>query len=170
LELRLKDGRTVSVRPYELTDFETLVEMFDSLTAEALRWGLPPYDRQRLERWVADTKRNIVLVALDGRHVVGVAAILGSTFSSRLKGIGEFLTYVHQDYQGRGLGTFLTKMSIEEAKRKAFHKIQLQVVADNVAGIKAYERAGFVHEGRLKESFYGEDGAYHDEIAMGIIL
>jgi putative acetyltransferase len=46
----------------------------------------------------------------------------------------------------------------------------LEVVADNAGAIKAYERAGFLHEGRMKEAFLDDDGKYHDQLIMGIIL
>jgi hypothetical protein len=44
MEFRLKDGRAVTVRPFKPEDFEAMLAMFESLSAEALRYGLPPYD------------------------------------------------------------------------------------------------------------------------------
>jgi hypothetical protein len=41
-EVVLKDGREVTVRSLALDDKERLVEMFASLSDEALKWGLPP--------------------------------------------------------------------------------------------------------------------------------
>lgn len=32
------------------------------------------------------------------------------------------------------------------------------------------QTTSFVVEGRMKESFFGEDGLYHDDLVMGIIL
>jgi len=166
---QLKDGRGVFLRDFEREDFEPLVDMFQGLSKEALRFGLPPYDRTRLERWTANLDRDILLVALDGKRVVGVARIMGSALSG-LKGIGTFITYIHQDYQNQGLGTQLTRSILEEARKKEFHRVSLEVVAENTAAVRAYEKAGFVYEGRLKDTFYGEDGKYHDTLAMGIIL
>jgi RimJ/RimL family protein N-acetyltransferase len=85
-------------------------------------------------------------------------------------GIADFIVYIHQDYQNQGLGTYLTMLILEEARRKGYHRVTLQVVAENVAGIKAYEKAGFVVEGRMKDRHYGNDEAYHDVLVMGIIL
>lgn len=39
---------------------------------------------------------------------------------TRLKGIGEFVTYIHQDYHAKGLGTFLARTILQEAKGKGF--------------------------------------------------
>lgn len=41
----MKDGRIVTVRSFEPEDFEAMLVMFESLSPEALRYGLPPYDR-----------------------------------------------------------------------------------------------------------------------------
>jgi RimJ/RimL family protein N-acetyltransferase len=169
MDFTLKDGRAVTVRSYRSEDFEAFLAMFQQFNKEALRYGLPPYDRARLERWVSSLDSGIILLALDGGRVVGAAAIFGP-WHPRFKGIGEFVTYAHQDYHGKGLGTFLTRTILEEAKRKGFHRVTLQVVADNTPAIKAYERAGFVQEGRLKDAFLDDDGKYHDQLVMGIIL
>jgi RimJ/RimL family protein N-acetyltransferase len=165
----MKDGRVVIVRSYDSGDFEALVFMFQHLSEEALRYGLPSYDRPRLERWVSGLRGGIILLALDGKRVIGVAVVFGRS-NPRLKGVGEFFTYIHQEYHGKGLGTFLARTILEEVKRRGFHRVTLQVVADNAGAVKAYERAGFVHEGRLKDAFFDDDESYHDELIMGIIL
>lgn len=169
MDFTMKDGRIVTVRPYKSDDFEAMVSMFQKLSKEALRYGLPPYDRTRLQHWVPTIDDRILLLVLDGENVVG-AATLWASGNPRLKGIGEFATYIHQDYHGRGLGTFVTRTILEEAKRKGFHRVTLHVVAYNAPAIKAYERAGFVHEGRLKDAFLDDDGKYHAQLVMGIIL
>jgi RimJ/RimL family protein N-acetyltransferase len=48
------------------------------------------------------------------------------------------------------------------------NRIQLHVCVTNEAGIKAYERAGFVKEGLLRQAMYKE-GAYYDFFVMGIL-
>jgi len=169
MDFRLKDGRLVTVRSFRTEDFEGMLAMFQSLSSEALRFGVPPYDRVRLERWISGLEGGVLLLAFDGRKVVGVAMIYGRG-RTRFRGIGEFVTYVHQDYHGKGLGTFLAKTILQEAKGKGFHRITLEVVADNTGAIKAYERAGFLHEGRMKDGFLDDDGKYHDQLIMGTIL
>jgi RimJ/RimL family protein N-acetyltransferase len=146
-----------------------MVEMFANMSKEALQYGLPPYDRTRLERWVSGSEGGFLLLALDGIRVVG-AGIVSGRQHPRCKGIGEFAIYLHQDCHNQGLGTFLTKTILQEAKSRGFHRVGLHVVADNVPAIKAYERAGFSVEGRFRDAFFGDDGRYHDQLAMGVLL
>jgi len=47
--VKLKDGRVVQIRLFQPEDKEKLVEMYESLSSDAVRWGMPPYTRERLE-------------------------------------------------------------------------------------------------------------------------
>ncbi len=169
MHYQLKDARFITIREFQPGDFDAMVAMFHSLSQEALRFGLPPYDRPRLERWISGLGGGILLLAFDEDKVVGTAMIYGRA-NDRLKGIGELVMYLHQNYQGQGLGTFLTRALLEGARSRGFHRVGLEVVADNVIAIKAYQCAGFVLEGRLKDAFFGDDLGYHDQLVMGIIL
>jgi RimJ/RimL family protein N-acetyltransferase len=169
LQCDLKDGRKITVREFRPADFDAVLVMFQDFSEEALQFGLPPYDRPRLERWISGLGGGILLLALERSEVVGVAMVFGRA-SARLKGIGELVIYIHQGYQGKGLGTFLAKALVDGSRSRGFHRIGLEVVADNVAAVKVYESAGFLSEGRLKDAFFGGDGRYHDALIMGIIL
>ena len=48
------------------------------------------------------------------------------------------------------------------------HRIGLYVISYNAAAIRAYERAGFEVEGRLRECVY-RDGKRYDRIYMGLL-
>jgi RimJ/RimL family protein N-acetyltransferase len=70
------------------------------------------------------------------------------------------------DHRGKGIGTEVCSMVI----RYAFHtlnlrKVLLAVYSNNPAAVRAYEKAGFTEEGRLKDHVYCE-GMYVDKILM----
>jgi RimJ/RimL family protein N-acetyltransferase len=48
------------------------------------------------------------------------------------------------------------------------NRIMLDVFADNLGAIRAYEKCGFVHEGRKREAAY-KNGIYVDILIMGIL-
>lgn len=143
--------------------------MYAGLSQESLRWSLPPYNRARIERWTSDLENSIILLAVDSRRVAGHLQISIST-RSRFVGIGDLFIYLHQDYQNVGLGKALMKEALSQARRRRLHRIELTVVADNARGIHLYERVGFQREGIKRENFLGDDGKYHDEVIMGILL
>ena len=70
---------------------------------------------------------------------------------------------------GQGIGTEVTKLVLDYA----FNKLNLQMVwlgvnVENKAAVRVYEKAGFVHEGRLRRVQY-RNGRYYDVYRMSIL-
>jgi RimJ/RimL family protein N-acetyltransferase len=167
--LTLKNGSAVRLAIYRPDDREELVSMYASMSPEAIKWGLPPYDRARIERWTTDLTNNITLIARLEQRIIGHLQLFRIPFERR-KGVGEVFIYIHQDFQNIGLGTVMMKEAIAIAKEKGFHRLGLTVVADNRRAIKVYEKVGFKKEGVARDAFYGDDHRYHDEVEMGLLL
>ncbi len=71
--------------------------------------------------------------------------------------------------RGIGLGTEAVRLLLTHAFRDLdLHRVQLHVMAGNVAAIRVYEKAGFRHEGVLRAAAY-LDGARVDVLVMGIL-
>jgi hypothetical protein len=73
--VRLKDDREVEIRPLTTEDNEKIHEMFASMSEEALRWGMPPYTRERIERWMRNIENLIILGAEHDKLLIGYAHI-----------------------------------------------------------------------------------------------
>ncbi len=165
----MKNGRQVKIRRYDPSDMEALVSMYSRLSGETLRWSMPPYNRQRIERWTSNLQNSIVLVALDGEKIVGHLQISIGT-SPPFRAAGDLFIYLHQDYQNLELGAALIKEGIKLARERHLHRVELTVVADNHRAVHLYEKVGFKREGLKRENYLGDDGKHHDEIIMGILL
>jgi len=168
-DVRLKDGREVKVRFLILEDKEKLVEMFASLSDEAVRWGMPPYTREMIERWMSNMQNIIALIAEYRNRIVGYASVYKFPHPRR-RGIGDLVMYLHQDFHNVGLGKAMLGHLLELARKEGMHRIGLHVIADNRIAVHLYEKFGFKVEGVMKDSYLGADGRYHDELVMGIIL
>lgn len=168
--VKLKDGRTVQIRMFQPQDKEKLIEMYESLSDDAVRWGMPPYARERLEEgWFRNLQNITAIVAFYDDKTVGHAQIFKFPHSRR-KGTAGLLTYIHQDFQGVGLGTAILDKLIELAKKEGLHRLGLYVVADNKPAIRLYQKMGFKVEGVMKDAYFGEDGKYHDMLVMGLLF
>ena len=165
----LKDGRRITIRQYRPADKEQLVSMYAQLSEDSLRWGMPPYNRERIDRFTADPEHKIIVVAQDKDRIVGHMQI-GIATNARFRGIGELFIYLHQDFQNVGLGTAMMREGLGQARARKLHRVELSVVAENQRGIRSYEKVGFQREGVKRENYLGEDGKYYDEILMGILL
>ncbi len=74
-----------------------------------------------------------------------------------------------QDARGRGIGTLAVARLAEFAfVRCNLRRLHLQAIASNAAAIRAYEKAGFVVEGRQREHAWVR-GAYEDIVRMGLL-
>jgi RimJ/RimL family protein N-acetyltransferase len=167
--VRLKDGREVAIRPLTTEDNEKIYEMFKAMSEEALRWGMPPYTRERIRRWMRNIENLIVLGAEHDKLLIGYAQIHKVSQPRRI-GTAGLAIYLHQDYHGVGLGTEMVGLLLEAAEEHGVHKVNLETVADNEAAMRLFEKMGFGVEGRIRDSYRGADGRYHDIIAMGKIL
>ena len=158
----------VVVRPLELADKEAVVAFYAGLSPQVLRWGLPPYDRARVERFFGNPEQLIGVVGSAGDTVVGHLQIF--RFASRMSHVGELIVYLRQDYLNVGLGRAMMKEGLELARNRGLRRVQLSVVADNLGAIHLYERLGFKKEGERADGYLGEDGRYHLTVDMGKLL
>ena len=79
------------------------------------------------------------------------------------------ITIGERDAWGRGLGTEATQLMLQHAfERLGLHRVGLAVFSYNTRAIRAYEKAGFRVEGRLREAIQRQ-GEYFDEVQMGIL-
>ena len=75
--------------------------------------------------------------------------------------------FVHDAYQGRGIGTRLMEVLIDAADRwLGLVRVELEVYPDNDRAVRLYERFGFQVEGR-KRLHAWRDGRYVDSLVMG---
>ncbi|GAB3398591.1 GNAT family protein [Schumannella luteola] len=72
-------------------------------------------------------------------------------------------------FRGRGIGTAAIGLFAEFAfERRNLRRLHLQAIASNAGAIRAYERAGFVIEGRRREHAWVR-GHYEDIVVMGLL-
>lgn len=73
------------------------------------------------------------------------------------------------EHQGKGYGTEAVKYVIDWAFRCAnLHSLRLSASSANAKGIKAYEKAGFTIEGRMREASW-ENGKWEDVVLMSVL-
>ena len=167
--ITLKDGRNCTIRPITKDDGDSLYAMFASMSDEALRWGMPPYTRENVNRRVTNLKNWIAVVAEYEDRIIGHSGIYKSSHPRR-KGVSNSGIYIVQDFHNVGLGSAMMEVLVDEAERQCIHKINLEVVAENAIAIKLYEKLGFQIEGRIRDTYYGSDEKYYDTLMMGKIL
>jgi RimJ/RimL family protein N-acetyltransferase len=70
---------------------------------------------------------------------------------------------------GMGLGTEAIRLTLGYGFNVLnLHRLSVRVLAYNTRAIRAYQKCGFVVEGREREAAF-VDGAWHDDVMMGIL-
>lgn len=70
---------------------------------------------------------------------------------------------------GQGLGTETTRCVLAHAfDHLGLHRVDLRVLSYNHRAISSYPKCGFVEERREREAVF-VDGAWHDDVIMGIL-
>jgi RimJ/RimL family protein N-acetyltransferase len=102
-----------------------------------------------------------------GWKAIGNTSLMGIEWTSRLAEVGLFIGEKQLWNQGYGRETvqLMLKYAFETLN---MNRVWLRVYEHNLRGIKAYERAGFVHEGRLRQAIYS-DGRYYDVLIMSVL-
>lgn len=156
----------ITIRRAEPDDYAAVQAIFAMPRAQAgtLQLPFPSLDlwRQRLQ--AVDPNAHLLL-ACAGSDVVGQLGLYVSS-NPRRRHVGDLGMGVRDDWQGRGIGSALLVAAIDLADRwLQLRRLELQVYADNTAGIALYTRHGFAEEGRHRDFAY-RDGAYVDALSM----
>jgi RimJ/RimL family protein N-acetyltransferase len=106
-------------------------------------------------------------------HIRTTERLVGTCAFSQLDGDnGSALFHItigEKDAWGQGYGREATELMLEHAfSRLRLHRVALSVFAFNERAIRAYDKAGFVLEGRSRESIW-RDGRYWDELQMSVL-
>ncbi len=125
---------------------------------------------EEIEEWFArsiNDKRNSNHGIFVDDVFVGYAGICGM---SETNNSGEYFIFIgDKNYWGKGVGTEVTKLIVKIGfEELGLNRIMLTVSVPNKGGVKAYERAGFVLEGRFREAAL-RNGKYHDKLVMSIL-
>lgn len=74
-----------------------------------------------------------------------------------------------KDYWNQGYGSEALRLLVQYGfETMRLHRIWLRVMETNPRAIRAYEKIGFVHEGRMREAQFAH-GAHHDILLMSIL-
>ena len=166
-------GKLVALRRPHADDLPSVIRWYrDKEIARLTRYQARPMSPGEVERFfqyrmLADDALAYSIVELPDWRLVGF-----TTFSSLDADNGSVMFHItigERDAWGRGLGTEVTELMLGHAfDRLGLHRVGLSVFSYNLRAIRAYEKAGFKIEGRLRDAILRE-GVYWDEIQMGAI-
>lgn len=114
----------------------------------------------------AKDRYDFVIVSPDG-HIIGESVI--NEIDSHINSANFRIALFHPEGYSRGIGTWVIRNTMKFAFENInLHRLELDVFSFNTRAIKVYEKAGFKHEGVLRDAIKdGQD--YADDILMAIL-
>jgi RimJ/RimL family protein N-acetyltransferase len=166
-------GHLVALRRPVQSDLPSVIRWYrDPEVARLTRYQERQMNQAEIQRFfevrmLAPDALAYSIVELASGRLIGF-----TTFSSLDGDNGSVMFHItigERDAWGRGLGTEATQLMLQHAfERLGLHRVGLAVFSYNTRAIRAYEKAGFHVEGRLREAIQRQ-GEYFDEVQMGIL-
>ena len=155
VDIVLRDGSTIRVRPVVSTDAAGLRALFAGLSMDSLHRRFfsagPSLDAEVLRLLGAGTAGDAVTVGEVGGRIVAVA---GYTRATQTPARAEVAFAIADDYQGRGIGTRLLEHLASVARARSVHYFDAYVLADNGPMLRVFLDSGF---------------EAHEDVAAGVI-
>ncbi|SDI79931.1 Protein N-acetyltransferase, RimJ/RimL family [Ferrimonas sediminum] len=131
-----------------------------------------PKSQAQYAQWLAQVndERGSISLGIEctnSGELIGYAGIVGI---SQLNRCGEYFILIgDKRHWGRGVGTEVTRLVTEYGFRQlGLNRIELTAFANNPGAVRAYEKAGYVHEGVLRQAGF-RHGRFMDKVMMAAL-
>ncbi|MDO9536718.1 MAG: bifunctional acetate--CoA ligase family protein/GNAT family N-acetyltransferase [Thermoplasmata archaeon] len=145
---KMKDGRSVILRPIKPEDEEMWLEMFNNFSEASIRFRFFQFMRNtshevRVRYCNIDYDREMAIIPEleenGKRRILGVARIIANSEKTR----AELAIIVADPWQGLGLGSKMMDYTIEIAKDMGIHTLVAEMMIDNKPAIELLKKMGF---------------------------
>lgn len=159
LDVVLRDGAVVAVRPVTSSDTDLTMDFFGRLGPESRYFRYfrvrPTIERGEIEALVdVDYDRRMAIAAFDGERMVAIAQY--NRFAEE-PNVAEVAFSVADDQQGRGLGTELLQLLTSYARQSGVTRFRAFVLPENVQMMRVFRNSGFELQRTLEDGIYEVD-------------
>ena len=168
-------GERIRLRRAEREDLPTFTRWInDPEVREGLSLDLPMSMAQE-EKWFEDVlqrpaEEQILCLEVKRRRSWKLIGNCGYfNFEHRVRSAELGILIGEKDEWGKGYGTETMRLLLKFGfGHFNLNRIYLRVYENNPRAIRAYEKAGFVLEGRQRQAYYA-DGEYYDVFMMSVL-
>jgi len=164
-------GDKVILRAVERDDMKRFHELERNVELVLLgedEWQPKPLAafEKEFEKDLERENHSFFAIEVDGKLI----GSCGLHHSRRRDGSTEFGIGIYDpEYVGKGYGSDAIRTLLRWAFQiQNWRRVQLRTLACNERAIRAYQKIGFVEEGRLREHVFFQ-GRYVDEVVMGLL-
>ena len=135
-----------------------------------MKKGFSIEEEKRFLSQKEESAAEVQLCAVVGDVIVGLAGISAIGAMEKISHRAELGVSIEKGFWHLGIGSALTKASIECATKAGFRQLEVEVVGDNKNAIALYKKMGFIEYGRNPRGFASRSSGYQELILMRLEL
>lgn len=149
-------GGQTTIRDARESDVAAINEIYNYYILNTVAtFDIEPQTLEEKLRRFHETKHpHCIFVAEERGEVVGFSSLRTFRAKAAYNLTAENSVYVHNEKQGRGIGTLLMERLVEAGKANGFHSIIAGIALPNEASVRLHEWAGFTLVGVEREVGY----------------
>jgi len=168
-------GKRIRLRGNERSDLPKFVEWLNDPDVRRTLSMSMPISQAAEEQWFENMLKRpseeqslgIEIKDGDGWRLIGNCGIFDINWRARSAEVGLFIG--DKSCWNKGYGTEVMRLLLRHGfETLNLNRIFLRVDAANLGGIRAYEKAGFVHEGRFRQGTF-QGGEYRDMLFLSVL-
>jgi diamine N-acetyltransferase len=168
-------GKRVRLRGAERSDLEKFVEWINDPDVTAGVALFLPMSSVDEEKWFENAmlrpqeEKPLVIDMKDGENwrLIGSSSFFDFDWVARSAEVGIMIG--DKSVWNQGYGTEVMTLLLRHGFGTLnLNRVHLRVYAENKRAIRTYEKAGFVHEGCLRQAVY-KNGKYSDVLFMSVL-
>ena len=166
------NGSRIYLRPLDEADLDRCLRWINDPELIVRLGRRHPMSRTQEREWLlgqykSESHLNLAIIVRDGDRHIGNCGFNQIDYFNRCAEFGILIG--EKDAWGQGYGPEAAQLILRYGfEELGLHRIALEVYSFNEHAIRSYEKAGFVHEGTKRESYF-RNGAFHDTLVMGIL-
>lgn len=176
-EIALKGGETLLLRSLCAQDAQQALAVCKRTAGETLNliryedeWTMTLEQEAAYIRKMEDDPRSLMLGAFLGERLVGIGSFMPCAAVDRVRHRLSLGICILRACWGRGIGTAMMRVLVDEAKKTPAEQLELEAVGTNERAIRLYERFGFETFARHPRKLKYRDGTYADMVLMMLDL
>lgn len=169
------EGQAVTLRSLEVEDSESfyLWSQDREITQFSLSAYAYPKSQADIKHWLSDVNQDSKTIMF-GICCIKTGKLVGYTGLVSISQINRsaeyFILIGDKHYWGKGVASNVTQLVAGYAFRDlGLHRLELTAFVDNKAAIRAYENAGYQHEGIKRQAGF-RHGGFYDKVQMSVLV
>ncbi|SLM27707.1 GCN5-related N-acetyltransferase [Desulfamplus magnetovallimortis] len=154
-----KGDVSIRFRAMKPSDEEAMRRFFyrcsDEIIYYRFFYSIKTMDHDKMQEYVnVDYSSELSIVGLTGKADEEQIVAEGRFFRDERSNYGEVAFLIEETFQGIGVGTYMLTLLIQLAREQGLKGLSAEVIADNQAMLKVFQKAGLPMDARLENGVY----------------